>query len=145
MTARNIFVMLSNADKENDDILKILGIERESGFVITTLIRKLQGEYVKWEKIDHSNKWKDDKERMMAFARYFESRVDKTDKQVQRAINIMADEGCLRFEENRFPECGDKFNTECLKCQFGKKHLKTEEDLDRFNEQLKELASTIKW
>lgn len=139
MTARNIYIMLTNADKENDDILKDMGIERESGFVITTLIRKLQGEYLKWEKIDNTKKWKDDKQRIMAFARYFEANVNRTNRQVQRAIEQMQDDGCMQFEDNKFPECKDKFNIECSTCQFGKKYIKTQEDADRFNDVAKDM------
>jgi len=72
-TAKNIVIMLTNADKPDDIILKMLGIERESTFVITPMIRKLQGEYVKWQKIDHNKEYQNDIERIKAFARYVET------------------------------------------------------------------------
>ncbi|MCK4590078.1 MAG: hypothetical protein KAT77_06550 [Nanoarchaeota archaeon] len=136
LSANNIFLILSNADKHNDDILEILGIERESGFVITTLLRKLQGEYVKWEKIDHKEKWKNDEERMKAFARYFESQCKMTDKKIENLIEKMEKEGCRQLLDDKFPECGTEFNKECLKCQFGQKYLKNDADIIRFNQVL---------
>lgn len=72
---------------------------------------------------------------MQAFARYFESRIHTTDRQIIRAIDDMIDQGCRRDEENKFPECKDEFNEECIKCQFGKKYIKNQDDIDRFNEQ----------
>ena len=139
LTSKNIFLILSNVDKHNDDILEILGIERESDFVITTLLRRLQGEFVKWEKIDHKEKWANDEERMKAFARYFESKCKMTDKKIEKIIEKMEKKGCRQLADSEFPECGTEFNSECLKCQFGKKYLKNEADIIRFNQILNEV------
>lgn len=45
----------------------------------------------------------------------------------------MSREGCLRFEDERFPECEDKFNKNCLKCQFNNSYMKDDGDIDNFN------------
>ncbi len=133
-TARNIYLILSNLDKSNDEILKILGIEREKGsFVISTMGRTLQGQYLKWQKIDHPKEWANDDEKLKAFAGYFESVKKISDKGIERSINKMISKGCRRKKENKFPECKDKFNKNCLSCQFGKDYLKSDVDIDRFN------------
>jgi len=133
MTAQNIFTIMSNPDVDNDVVLEMMGIERESGFVITTLFKKLQGEYIKWQRIDHPIEWANDEERLRAFAGFFESSVKISDKGISREIKKMETKGCLRNKTERFPECKTEFNSECLSCQFGKEHIKTEADIKRFN------------
>jgi len=136
-TARNIFLILSNLDKKNDEVLKILGIEREKGsFVISTMGRNLQGEYIKWQKIDHKKKWKDDEERMRAFAGYFESKAKMSNNKIIKIIKKMEKDGCLQLLDEKFPECKKEFNTECISCQFGSKYIKTQADAERFSEVL---------
>lgn len=71
MTARNIAIILSNSEKTNSEILKLLGIERESDFVITTRFRWLEGEFQKWEKMDNTKQWQSRQESVKAFADYF--------------------------------------------------------------------------
>jgi len=94
---KNIAIMLLNADLEDDVILKKLGVERESSYIITPRIRMLQGEYVKWQKIDHNKEWKNEEERIMAFAGYFEKkktkRIDVGDKVI---INISRNKGVIK-------------------------------------------------
>jgi len=133
LTSRNIFLILSNLDSDNDKILKILGIERESGFVITTLGRKLQGEYIKWQKIDHEKEWANEAERLRGFANFFESTKKISDKKIETAIKTMTRFGCKRESESKFPECGTQFNIECKKCMFGKSYIETDADIERFN------------
>jgi len=136
-TARNIFLILSNLDKKNDEVMEILGIEREKGsFVISTMGRTLQGEYLKWQKIDHKKQWKNDIERMKAFAGYFESKKKMSNKKIIKIIQKMEKDGCLQLADEKFPECKSEFNTECISCQFGSKYIKTQADAERFSEVL---------
>lgn len=133
MTAKNIFLLLANADKDNDEILELIGIERESNFVVTTLIRRLQGEYQKWQKLDHPVDWANEEERLKAFAGYLESRSKISDRGIVRAIEKMEKDGCLQLADEKFPECGKQFNNNCLTCQFNKNHIQNESDIRRFN------------
>jgi hypothetical protein len=77
MTPKNISIMLLNPDLNDDVIMKMMGIERDSSYVITTRIRKLQGEYVKWQKIDKTKNWKNEEERILAFAGYYQKKTTK--------------------------------------------------------------------
>lgn len=136
LNAENVYLILSNVDKDNEEILKVLNIERESTFVITTLVRRLQGEYVQWQKIDHKQEWADEKERLKAFARYMESLTTKTTSRIIKVIEAMSRAGCRQLNspaEGRFPECKKEFNENCITCQFGKKHITTDADIVRFN------------
>lgn len=76
MTPKNIFTILNNADKDDREVLRLLGIDRESTFVITTLIRRLQGEMVKWEKLDHKEAWESEEKKIMSFANFFAKKKD---------------------------------------------------------------------
>jgi hypothetical protein len=70
-TQRTVLIMLSNVDKENDEILRLLGVDRESDFVITTMMRNLEKDFQRWEKIDKTKQWKSRQESIEAFARTF--------------------------------------------------------------------------
>ena len=76
LTPRNIVIILGNVDKDNDVILKLLGIKRDSDFVITTIIRRLEQEYQCWEKIDLTKQWKDRQESIKAFAEYYSKTLE---------------------------------------------------------------------
>jgi len=132
-TAKNVFTILSNLDKSDEEILKLLGIKRESGFIVTTMSRTLQGEYIKWQKIDHEKDWKNDEERLKSFANYFESTKKISTSGISSALKKMVKDGCKRYENKRFPECETEFNDECKSCIFGKPYIKTDADIERFN------------
>lgn len=140
LTPENIVKILTNRDKTNREVLEILGFgERESDFIITTKSHNLTTDYEKWKKLDHPQEWENEAERIRAFANYFDtSKKYSTNNKVIKAISSMEREGCLQLADEKFPECKDKFNTNCLTCQFNKGFIKNDADIDRFNQVLKE-------
>ena len=137
-TPENIFKIMTNRDKKPREVLEILGYgDRESDFVIVTMTDKLTREYEKWKKLDHPQEWADETEKIKAFAGYMESKQKISDKGIKNAIKKMTGKGCLRLADEKFPECEKEFNKNCLECQFGKEFIKTEADIRRFNEDLK--------
>lgn len=90
LTPKNVSIILLNQDKNNDEILDLLGISRESNFVITTLSHKLNRDYQIWLKIDDKKKWNANAESIKAFAETFRNKefMYRLDKHINNGKTI---------------------------------------------------------
>lgn len=136
---KNILILLRNEDKMDDEILELLGAaERESAFVIVTRMRAVRQRFKAWAREEHL----DDslEEHMLRFAQLYASQQKKTNKQISYDIDQMVKDGCKQLEDkgDRFPECEDKFNKNCITCVLNKHHIKDTTDIERYNQVLAE-------